>query len=159
MQLIATSFDDLCAQRVYWQTRKACTIGRHKGSLCTQKQPDWVACSAVDDASWLCCAQLESQREQEAEKAAKKHEEVAKAHSRLKRLDKDLKQLMTNQVCCHPPNWENGKLLSCCTGCRPTVVPLNCTWDSPSGQEVMHGQLCSHCACAQQHCKRPNFQV
>ena len=48
--------------------------------------------------------QLESQREQEAEKAAKKHEEVAKAHTQLKRLDKDLKQLMTNQVCGYPLN-------------------------------------------------------
>ena len=48
--------------------------------------------------------QLESQREQEAEKAAKKHEEVAEAHSRLKRVDKNLKQLITNQVCCYPLN-------------------------------------------------------
>ena len=51
-----------------------------------------------------CYVQLESQREQEAEKAAKKHEEVREAHSRLKRLDKDLKQLMSNQVCCAPLN-------------------------------------------------------
>lgn len=48
--------------------------------------------------------QLESQREQEAEKAAKKHEEVAEAHLRLKRVDKNLKQLITNQVCCYPLN-------------------------------------------------------
>lgn len=41
---------------------------------------------------------LESQREQEAEKAARKHDEVREAHSRLKRLDKDLKQLMSNQA-------------------------------------------------------------
>ena len=66
--------------------------------------------------------QLESQREQEAEKAAKKHEEVAKAHSRLKRLDKDLKQLMTSQVCCRPLNQANVTLIYCCTGCRAAVV-------------------------------------
>lgn len=82
--------------------KKACPVGRYIGSLCTQKQPDWVVCSAIDVASWIFCVQLESQREQEAEKAAKKHDEVAKAHSRLKRLDKDLKQLITNQVCYRP---------------------------------------------------------
>lgn len=46
----------------------------------------------------LMLMQLESQRELEAEKAARKHDEVREAHSRLKRLDKDLKQLMSNQV-------------------------------------------------------------
>lgn len=50
------------------------------------------------NSSCSCNPQLEGQREQEAEKAAKKHGEVREAHSRLKRLDKDLKQLTANQV-------------------------------------------------------------
>lgn len=82
-----------------------------------------VDCITVVHASWPCHVQLESQREAEAEKAAKKHEEVAQAHSRLKRLDKDLKQLMTNQVCRHPLNGEVGIPI---VATDVTGVPLNC---------------------------------
>ena len=42
--------------------------------------------------------QLESERQQEAEKAAKVHDEMREAHTKLKRLDKDLKHLTTHQV-------------------------------------------------------------
>ena len=42
--------------------------------------------------------QLEGERQQEAEKAAKVHDEMREAHTRLKRLDKDLKQLTTHQA-------------------------------------------------------------
>lgn len=46
---------------------------------------------------WL--VQLEGERQQEAEKAAQVHDEMREAHTRLKRLDKELKQLTTHQVC------------------------------------------------------------
>lgn len=42
--------------------------------------------------------QLETERQQEAEKAAKVHDEMREAHSRLKAIEKELKQLTTNQV-------------------------------------------------------------
>ena len=42
--------------------------------------------------------QLETERQQEAEKAARVHDEMREAHDRLKRLDKDLKQLTIHQV-------------------------------------------------------------
>ena len=45
-----------------------------------------------------CSLQLESERQQEAEEAARVHNEMQEAHTRLKRLDKDLKQLTTHQV-------------------------------------------------------------
>ncbi|DBB00026.1 hypothetical protein WJX77_003476 [Trebouxia sp. C0004] len=41
---------------------------------------------------------LESARQQEAEEAARVHNEMQEAHTRLKRLDKDLKQLTTHQT-------------------------------------------------------------
>ena len=45
-----------------------------------------------------CSLQLESERQQEAEEAARVHNEMQEAHTRLKRLDKNLKQLTTHQV-------------------------------------------------------------
>ena len=45
-----------------------------------------------------CSLQLESERQQEAEEASMGHNEMQEAHTRLKRLDKDLKQLTTHQV-------------------------------------------------------------
>ena len=42
--------------------------------------------------------QLENERQQEAQRAAKVHDEMREAHDKLKRLDKDLKHLTTNQV-------------------------------------------------------------
>ena len=49
-------------------------------------------------ADYVDGVQLEGERQQEAEKAAKVHDEMREAHTRLKRLDKDLKQLTTHQV-------------------------------------------------------------
>ena len=46
----------------------------------------------------MCSLQLETERQQEAEEAARVHNEMQEAHTRLKRLDKDLKQLTTHQV-------------------------------------------------------------
>lgn len=42
--------------------------------------------------------QLESERQQEAERAAKVHEEMREAHSRLKIIEKELQSLNSNQV-------------------------------------------------------------
>ena len=46
----------------------------------------------------MLCVQLESERQQEAERAAKVHEEMREAHSRLKVIEKELKSLTSNQV-------------------------------------------------------------
>ena len=42
--------------------------------------------------------QLESERQQEAERAAKVHGEMREVHSRLKIIEKELKSLNSNQV-------------------------------------------------------------
>lgn len=42
--------------------------------------------------------QLETERHQEAERAAKVHDEMRDAHARLKAIEKELKQLTSNQV-------------------------------------------------------------
>lgn len=55
-----------------------------------------VACFTLTQG--ICGLQLESERQQEAEEAARVHNEMQEAHTRLKRLDKDLKQLTTHQV-------------------------------------------------------------
>lgn len=46
-----------------------------------------------------CRVQLERDRQQEAERAAKVHDDMRAAHSRLKLIEKELKQLTSNQVC------------------------------------------------------------
>ena len=42
--------------------------------------------------------QLETERHQEAERATKVREDMREAHSRLKAIEKELKQLTSNQV-------------------------------------------------------------
>lgn len=42
--------------------------------------------------------QLETERHQEAERATKVREDMREAHSRLKTIEKELKQLTSNQV-------------------------------------------------------------
>ena len=57
-----------------------------------------VMCTQSCGSRRRICLQLEAERQQEGERAAKVHDEMRAAHSRLKLIEKELKQLTSNQV-------------------------------------------------------------